>query len=191
MEKGTDVKNNFNTLKVKTLGIEDKVIQAMKREHFSVEALSRELNASGIKITAQSIRKYIKKTRKAQQELIKKDTNRAYEVAKITMDYEKELKSILDEVKEVKNAAKDKRDFMLYDRLIGRLLQGIELIAKLTGDMGPLGNVDIKFIYNEINSDIESKMKKIKDDVAETITIVDVDAEIINEDKKLESDINE
>jgi len=185
MEKGT------NVLKVKALGIEDKVLHAMKGEKFSVEELTRELNGDGINITAQSIRKYIKKTRKAQQELLKKDTNRAYEVAKITMDYEKELKLILDEVKEVKNSAKDKHDFMLYDRLIGRLLQGIELIAKLTGDMGPLGNVDIKFIYNEINTDVESKMKQIKDDVRDNATIIDVDAEIIEEDKKVRDDINE
>lgn len=180
-----------NVLKVIELNLQDRVFNAMKKEAFSVEALTRELNTEGIKITSQSIRKFIKKTRKAQTELIKKDTNRAYEVAKITMDYEKELKAILDEVKEIKEKAIERKDFLLFDRLVGRLMQGLELIAKLTGDIGPMGNVDIKFIYNEINSDIESKMKQVKDDITTKVEVIDIDAEIIEEDKKAEDEINE
>jgi hypothetical protein len=179
-----------NVLKVIELGLQDRVYNEMKKDGFSAEALTRDLNSEGIEITAQSIRKFIKKTKKAQQELIKKDVNRASEVAKITMDYENELKSILNEVKEVKNDAKGKKDYMVYDRLIGRLLQGIELIAKLTGDMGPLGKVDIKFIYNEINSDIESKMKHLKNDV-HNATVIDIDEEVKEEDKKLSGEMNE
>ena len=180
MSSETKTYNNPNILKVVELGIQDKVYDALKKPNYSAEALARDLSVEGVKITAQSIRKFVKKTKKAQRELISKDLRASSELIKLTMDYQKALTDILDEVREVKNAAKDDKDYTTYNQLIGRLMQGIELIAKLTGDMKPKGSIDINIIYNEINGEIEEKMKDLKYDFEQPI---DVDCEIIEEEK--------
>lgn len=176
---------NPNELKVRQLGIENKVYDAMKKPGFSVESLTRQLNADGIEITSQSIRKFIKKTKRAQQELIAKDMKMSQEIVKTAMDYNKALKSILKEVEEVKNNAKDEKDFTTYNQLIGRLLQGIELFAKLTGDMKPKGNIDINIIYNQINDEMDVNMKDVRKNMFDAIKTIDVDYEIVEEDKEV------
>ena len=75
-----------NVLKVIALGLDKRVYEEMKKPDFSVEALTRQLNSEGFKITAQSIRKFIRNTKRAQRELIAKDINTAVEVKKLTMD---------------------------------------------------------------------------------------------------------
>jgi len=170
------------SLKVVELGIQDKVYEAMMKPNFSVEALARDLNSKGIVITPQSIRKFIRKTKDAQQELIKTDLNTAYEIKKLTMDYSKEIKTILTEVKEIKDTALSEKDLATVNQMIGRLFQGIELIAKLTGDIKPSGSVDINIVYNEINSNIEKDMKDVRSKLFDS-KIIDIDAEVIEEDK--------
>jgi len=174
-----------NILKVIELGLQDKVYNAMKKTGFSVDGLCKELNATGVQISSQSISKFIKQTKKAQQQLIKKDIKASQELIKLSMDYNKALKDILNEVEEVKNSAKDDKDYTTYNQLIGRLLQGIELFAKLTGDIKPKGTTDIKIIYNEINNNIEQEMKDVTNTLDTTIKI-DIDEEITKEDKEME-----
>jgi len=178
-----------NILKVVELGIQDKVYEAMKKPGFSAESLTRNLNTEGIKITAQSIRKFIKKTQKAQQTLIQTDLRASTEVAKITMDYQNALKDLLTEVQEVKNDAKNERDYATYNQLVGKLLQGIELVAKLTGDLKQKGNIDINILYNEINTDIENNMKAIRKEIFSDEKNIDIDKDIENEDKKMKEEI--
>ena len=173
-----------NMLKVIELGLQDKVYNALKQPGFSAQKLAEEFTIEGTPITAQSIRKFVKKTQAAQQAIISKDMRVANDVIKLTMDYEHALKDILEEVKEVKNMAKDEKDFTTYNQLIGRLLQGIELIAKLTGDIKPKGSIDVKIIYNEINGNIEREMKDIKRVFNREDNIIDVDDYIEKEDKK-------
>lgn len=170
-----------NVLKVIELGVENKVYEAMKKPGFSVEALTRQLQNEGIDITSQSIRKFINKTKTAQQELIKQDLKASGEIMQLAMDYSKELKSILKEVQEVKDEARINKDFVTYNQLVGKLLQGIELIAKITGDVKPKANInyDIKVIYNEINNDIERQMGVLTD----SDKILDVEFEVEKEDK--------
>jgi len=184
--------NHANVLKVVELGIQDRIYDEMKKPRFSVEALTRTLNAEGIKITAQSIRKFIKKTKKAQKELIARDINAAAEIKKVAMDYGKELKAILTEVQDVKEEARENKDMATYNQLIGRIMQGIELIAKLTGDIQPKGStkVDINIIYNEINENIEENMKHVRQELFKK-DVIDVDAEILNNDKKRADAITE
>jgi hypothetical protein len=173
--------NKGNVLKIVQLGLQNKVYDAMKSPGFSVEGLTRQFQNEGIDITAQSIRKFIKKTKEAQKELIKQDLKASNEIMQLAMDYSKELKGILTEVQQVKNEAKDNKDFVTYNKLVGKLLQGIELIAKLTGDVKPKANInyDIKVIYNEINNDIEREMSRLTTD-----KIIDIEHEIIEDDKK-------
>lgn len=177
-----------NVLKVIELGLENRVYDAMKEKGFSVEALTRQLNDEGINITAQSIRKFIKKTQKAQKELIAKDLSVANEIKKLTMDYGAAIRGILDEVNEVKNMAKDEKDYATYNQLVGRLMQGIELIAKLTGDLKQQGQVDINIVYNEISNDVEKKMKNKSFKVPE---VIDIDKIIEEEDYARAEDIKE
>ena len=182
MTTKTNMRETGNVLKVIELGLQHRVYDAMKQAKFSVEALTRELNGEGIQITAQSIRKFIKNTKKAQQELISRDINAATEYKQLAMDYSKELKNILAEVKEVKVSARMNNDLASYNQLVGRIMQGIELIAKLTGDIKPRGSVDVTLIYNEISSDIESKMAKMNKDLFKNSPI-DIEFEIVDEER--------
>jgi len=175
-------KGKGNVMKIVELGLDNRVYNEMKKPGFSAEALARELTIEGIPITAQSIRKFIKNTKTAQQKIIQQDLQVAEQVKALTIDYTNELKSILDEVQEVKNEAKDEKDLTTYNQLIGRIFQGIELLAKLSGDIKPKGSVDINIIYQEINTDIERQMRDVKKDMFQDV--IDVDAEIIKEDKK-------
>jgi len=182
-EQKTNENEKSNVLKIVQLGLQDQVYDAMKLPGFSAEALARKFDVDGVKITAQSIRKFIKKTKRAQQEIIQKDLKVSSELIKTAMDYNKALKDILSEVEEVKQEAKDEKDFTTYNQLIGRLLQGIELFAKLTGDMKPKGAVDINIIYNQINADVDKDMKSTRDDIFNKVKTVDIDFEILEEDK--------
>ena len=101
------------------------------------------------------------------------------------MNYTSALKGILTEVEEVKNEAKTDKDMATYNQLVGRIFQGIELLAKLAGDIKPKGTIDIKIIYNEINNDIEKQMKGMRTEIFSG-KIIDVDADIIEDDKKHE-----
>ena len=185
--KTTDNHKKGNILKVVELKLQQRVYDSMKQSRFSVEAMTREFNDEGIQITAQSIRKFIKNTKKAQRELIARDINVATEYKQLAMDYSKSLKDILTEVEEVKNEVRGEKDYASYNQLVGRLMQGIELIAKLTGDIKPKGSVDITLIYNEISSDIEKKTASMKKDLFKNV--IDVDYEILQSDKELENNL--
>jgi hypothetical protein len=185
MEKEDRNKHSL-ILKVTELGLDGRVYEAMKQPRFSVEALTRQLNEEGIEITAQSIRKFIKKTKKAQQELISRDLRAADEYRQITLNYGKALKDILVEVEQVKNTSLAEKDYTTYNQLIGRIMQGIELVAKLTGDIKPKGSIDINIIYQEINEDVDRKMKTVKNDIFRG-KIIDIDAEVEEEDVKIAS----
>lgn len=177
-----------NIPKIVSLGLQDRLFEEMKKPDFNVEKFKRELESEGIKISSQVIRKFINNSKEAQKELIAKDLQ-ASEVYKQTiMDYGKELKNIMDEVKDMKALAKDQNDFASYNQMVSRLMQGIELIAKITGDIKPKGSVDINLIYNEINANIEDVNKKMRDDIFKNV--VNVDYEIEEEDKEEESKIN-
>ena len=179
-KKRTNTKGNI--MKVVELGLEQRVFDEMRKPKFSVEAFCRQLADEGIKITPQSVRKFIRKTKNAQQILAQQDLSVAREVKELTMNYTTELKNILTEVQEVKNEAKADKDLAIYDKLVGRIYQGIELLAKLSGEIKPKGSVDIKIIYNSIQDDVESRMRKIKDELLKTS--VDVDSIIEEEDEK-------
>lgn len=174
-----------NTMKVITLGLENRVFQEMAKPGFTAEGLSRKLEKEGIKISAQSIRKFIKKTKKAQQKLAMKDLQTAKQVKKLTLDYTKAIRGILDEVEEVKNEAKDTKDMITFNQMIDKLYKGIELIAKLTGDLKPNKTTDVTIIYQQINDDIENEMKDLKKKINNTKKVIDVDYEIEKEDERI------
>jgi hypothetical protein len=176
-----------NTLKVVAMGLDKRVLEEMSLPGFSVEGVTRKFKGEGIDITAQSIRKFIRKSKGAQQEMIAQDLNMAKQLTKTYIDYGNTLKQILTEVEEVKQQAKTDRDFATYNQMVDKLYKGLELIAKLTGDIDTR-NIDIKIIYNEINSDMEKIMRPIRKDMFKE-KIIDIDSDIIAEDKKYEKDL--
>lgn len=179
-----------NTMRVVELGLQSRILSEMKEPGFSPNKLSNILKGENIDLSGHSIRKFIKKSKDAQRELIASDMKQANEIVKITMDYNKALKDILKEVEEVKNTAKGEKDYVTYNQLVGRILQGIELIAKLTGDIKPKGSTDIKIIYNEISKDIENDMKEVKKNMFSEDKVIDVDYVIQEEDLKESKRIN-
>ena len=181
MNETIDLREKNRVLKVVELGLQNRVYEEMMKPKPSIDALAQQLNSEGFAITAQSIRKFISKTKEAQRQIIAKDLSVASDLKQLTIDYTKTIKDILEEVKDVKDSARTDKDLATYNQLIGRLFQGIELMAKLSGDIRPKGSVDINIIYNEINADIEKNMGRIKDDIRRA-QVIDVDAEVINED---------
>ncbi len=181
-------KSGSNVLKVVALGLRDRIYDEMKSSSFTVEGVTRKINAEGVKITSQSIRKFIQKTKDAQRKLIRKDLAAAESIKQLTIDYGNTLKNILKEVEEMKDLARENKDMQTYNQLIGKIYQGIELIAKLTGDMNPNKSIDIKIVYNEINTNVENTMKDMKNAIFKD-KVVDVDAEIIEDDKKAEEEL--
>lgn len=168
-------------LKIVELGLQQRVYEAMKSPTFSANSFCEELKKEGINISVPSILKFISKSKDAQTQFIKEDIKLANELKTLTTDYTKALKDILNEVEEVKNTVKNEKDYVTYNQLIGRLMQGIELIAKISGELNPNNaKIDIKYVYNEINMNIEKDMKRVKDAMMAD-AIVDVDAEIIKE----------
>lgn len=182
-------KMSMAVLKIIRMGLESRVYNEMKKPGFSVEALSREFRSEGKTVSAQSIRKFIKKTKKAQQLLISQDLRTAEMYKQTVMDYSKALKDILKEVEEVKQQTKDSKDYSAYNQMVGRIMQGIELIAKLSGDMKPKGAIDINILYQEINTNVEQQMKDVKKEIFGKQTI-NVDAEITENDTNNEKKIN-
>ncbi len=179
----------YRDLKITELGLDQRVYDELKKPSFSAEKLSRVFTEEGTPVSAHSIRKFIKKTKKAQQEIIQKDLAAADVLKKQIMDYGKVLKDILDEVVEVKNEAKDEKDYSAYNQLVGRLMQGVELIAKLTGDIKPKADIDINIIYNEINTAVDREIKKVKEDIFDD-NVIDIDAEVEQEDYNSIREIN-
>ena len=172
-----------NTMKVIALGLDKRVLQEMMKPGFSAEGMSSQFKEENINISPQSIRKFIKKSKGAQQKFVMQELDMAKQLTKTYMDYGKVLKNILDEVKEVKDIAKDEKDMATYNQMVDKLYKGVELIAKLTGDIKPKGSVDINIIYNEITADVEKMMKPLKQELFKE-KIIDVDYEIEENDRQ-------
>jgi hypothetical protein len=91
----------------------------------------------------------------------------------------------------MKQKAMDEGKLDTYAKLVDRLYRGMELLAKLMGDIRPDGSVDIHLVINEINkstfTDNKLQRKKL---FSENETIIDVDAEVIEEDEKQSEMLN-
>ena len=179
-----------NTQKVIQLGIQNKVYDALKN-NVSVEKLTRQLNDKGIKITAQSIRKFIKTSKAAQRQVIQTDLREATEYKKMAMDYNailtgslEKLKVKIDQAEQIEDL-KDSLD--AWNKLYKSMLQTVELFSKIAGDMKAGTKTDIKIIYREISNDLE-RMNK---DKIFNPTVIDVDDYVVISDKEKEDEVRE
>jgi len=166
---------------VDKFGVADEVLE-MHKDGVPATKISAMLELKGVKIAPVGINRWIKK-----QKINLKQTTTLQNTEKFEMmvvDYKNEITSILDEVKEMKAIAKDEKDLDTYVKLIGKLFQGLELLAKLMGDIKPSGAVDIKVIINEITKSAFDENKDKRNAIFNQKPIVDAEFEIMENDAK-------
>ena len=141
---------------VDKFGVADEVLE-MHKDGVPATKISAMLELKGVKIAPVGINRWIKK-----QKINLKQTTTLQNTEKFEMmvvDYKNEITSILDEVKEMKQLAKDQEQLDSYVKLVSKLFQGLELLAKLMGDIKPSGSVDINVIIKEINQNVFEENK--------------------------------
>ncbi len=166
--------------------VEDFVLKQYKDKIPASKISQLLLTEKKVKISPLSINRWLKKQRSADTSTKAVQSKEKFDV--IVMDYNDEIKTILNEVKEIKAIAIAENKIDTYTKLVGKLYQGIELLAKLRGDLQQKGggSVDINIIINEINKEAFDQNKTLRDNL-HNIKVVDVEAEIIDDDKKEEN----
>jgi len=159
--------------------VEEEVLK-LHKENTPATIISKMLAERNINIAPLGINRWIKHRMARMNQ--SKELQLKNECTEIMINYKNEITNILDEVKIMKDQCKAEGDLKIYDKMIGRLFQGLELLAKLSGDIRGAGSVDINIIINEINKKAEYVNKKMRNRLQES-EIIDVEAEIIKEDE--------
>lgn len=187
-----DIRTNAvisNIPMIESLGLSDYVL-GLYKEGVSYTEIARRLKIDkNVEISNVSISKWISKQRKELQEETLNDIQKMNSFTKLCTNYEKEIKDILSEVKEMKDVARNEKDVDNYQKLVGRLYQGLELLAKLMGDLKPSGNIDINLIINEVSNAKFDKNRLSKHQLFEN-KIIDVESEITEQDIESEKELN-
>ena len=162
--------------------VEDKVLKLYK-EGVSATKISDALKLEdNIDIAPHGINRYLKKFKEIDSTKANLEEVKKFEA--VVIDYKLEITAILDEVKSVKDKMLEDGDYKMYEKLIGRLYQGIQLIGEFMGDIKQKNAVDINIVINELSkrSFIENKDGR---SFLKQGTIIDVEADIKNEDEEL------
>lgn len=183
MSSGQSNRGTWQQFAVEKEGVEDEVLNLFKQGK-SLTDISAHLKTKKIDIAPTAIGRWLQKTRTEFQESTSIDRKEKFET--MILNYRGELNEILEEVKEMKNKVRDDGDIKSYEKLIGRLYQGLELLAKLTGDFKETKTIDINILINEINQRTFEEKKDVRNKMYSP-TIIDVEAEILEEDKKAEA----
>ena len=170
---------------VEKFNVADEVLE-LYQDNIPLTQISDRLKAKGIDIKPLAINRWIAEQKKAAVTKSKDESLKKFEV--IALNYKNEITSILEEVKELKKFAKDEKKLDLYVKLVSKLFQGIELLAKLMGDIKPSNSVDINIIINEMNKKVFDEKKSLRNNLFGK-TVIDVEAEITESDKKEEEKI--
>ncbi|KKK72740.1 hypothetical protein LCGC14_2900850 [marine sediment metagenome] len=174
------MKQNNRLFAVEKHGAEKEVLR-LYTEKVPATKISQILAERGIKIAPLGINRWLKNQKVRARSRM--DIQAVERFENMVVNYKTEIIDILDEVKELKTYAKEDAKngkWHGYDKLVGRLYQGIELLAKLMGDIKPAGNVDINIIINDLNKKAFDKNKKMRDNLYGK-TVIDIDAEIEND----------
>jgi len=171
---------------VETHGVEDYVLGQFKNGKPATHISTSLKDEKGLKISPFAITRWLKRI-----QVVDGNTNirsrQKFEV--MAINYQNEISNILDEVKEMKNIAKTEKDLKAYDKMVGRLYQGLELLAKLMGDMkGEKKQVDVNILINEISQRTFEKNRGLRHRL-HGAEIIDVEVEISDEDLKRAEDI--
>ena len=172
---------------VEKYGVEDFVLKLYKDRTPATQISKILEREKGIQIAPLGINRWLKKQRDTDSRELEVKSKEKYDV--MVMDYNAEIINILNEVKELKDLTKSEKDLKYYDKLIGRLYQGIELLAKLRGDVKQQKTLDINVIINEINDRIVEEYRQKRRSIHTQDDIIDVEAEIIEGDKEKEQQL--
>lgn len=134
------------------------------------------LKKEGFEVSEEGIRKMLLKNSKVVKH-VASDLQVAKKFSQMIMDYDKELKGIMGEIKEAREIAKETKDLSAWSALLGRAFQGIELFSKIAGDYKE-SKIDINIILNQIDDRIRANKGIFSEPI-------DIDAVIIEEDKKV------
>jgi len=175
-------KGGAQQLAVDKLKLADVILKLIK-DGVPIKTMPSIIEAeNNIKISSASVGKWIRRQKNVgKQNTITAIANKQkFEV--MVMDYQSEITAILDEVKEMKDIAKNEKKLDTYAKLVDRLYKGIELIAKLMGDIKTGNSVDINFIINEINKESFTENKHVRAELFEK-EVFDVNAEIMGDEE--------
>jgi len=174
---------HHNVSKIVQMG-EEKYVFKMIRDGYSMSEIHRKLSQKYGKgeLSYAAVSRFLKNVKKKQGLLYQKDKGALKDYHNMVMNYNKELKTILEEVKDMKKIAKDELDFASYSALVGRLWQGIELIAKLSGDLKDGQQVNVTLLCDKVSVDEQN----VTQDLRRTMTRreINVEAIILEEDEK-------
>lgn len=165
---------------VEKFGVEDDVLE-LYRQGVPATKISKSLLDKGVNIAPLAINRWLAKFRAQDLPISKQLSDDKFEL--MVMDYRNEITMILNEVKEMKAIAREEKKLDQYVKLVGKLYDGIELLAKLMGDIKPQGSVDVNVIINEINLKTLKERSALRS-ALHGGTIIDVEADILEEDKK-------
>jgi len=144
---------------VDKMGVADDVLM-MHKDGLSPSQISDALTKKGVKISKQGVSGWIESQKETFNKQLDAETYKKY--ANIVVSYKSEIMSVLDEVKMLKGKAIEEKQLNTYVKLVGRLYEGIELLAKLMGDIRPQGTVDVNVIIKEINNSSYVDNKGVK-----------------------------
>ena len=180
MSTGSKNSGKWQTTLVEQMDMEDEVLKLFKDGKSSNE-ISDMMKSKGKNLSPYAIKSFLKSARQEFKE--NKSLETAKKVEDMVTNYREELNSILEEVKGMKDLARESGNMNAYDRMIGRLYQGLDLLAKLTGDYKETKTVDINIVIDEINRRTFMENKEIRNKLHQTELVVD--AEILEQEKEL------
>jgi len=166
---------------VEKYGVEDEVLELYKK-NMPATKISKYLEANGVKIAPTGINRWLAMQRKVDMRDLRIENVKKFET--MVVNYKNEITNILDEVKVMKDLAKEEQKLDSYVKLVGKLFQGLELLAKLMGDMKPTDKVDVKVMINAINKDIFEKKKELRKTLyADGVSVVTIEEDLNNDEK--------
>jgi len=160
--------------KYQKLGIKDWIIK-LYEDGKNPHEIYKILKEKDCEISDMGIRKVLLKSHKLQKN-VASDIQVAKKFKQMILDYDKELKGIMDEVKEARDLARESKDLGAWSALLGRAMQVVELFSKIAGDFRE-NKVDINLIFNEVDERVRAN-KGIFEEA------IDIDALVIEEDKE-------
>ena len=134
-------------------GVKKKAIELYENGKNPTE-ICKILKEKGLDVTEEGIRQLLLKSSKIQKN-VASDIQVAKKFANMAMDYNNELKSIMEEIKEAREIARDTKDLGAWSALLGRAFQGIELFSKIAGDLKE-SKIDVNIILNQIDERVRA-----------------------------------
>jgi len=178
-------RGTYQLMSVDKHGVGEEIINLYK-QGLTYKQMSEMLAKKGISIHPKSIGAWMAAQRADYGKKVDIQTYKKFE--EMVFDYKKEITEILTEVKEIKQQAIESKDVSyaakmdIYVKLVSKLYQGMELLAKIMGDVKSTGQTDIKVIVNEINKSMYIDNKGVRHKLFDKSDVINIEAEILGEE---------